>query len=108
VADHQLPHPLSLFGGNKVVNQNKNLENLVEMAKVLKKREGHNSAKRLKSWVEKQAKKRNKNTIKDNVGQQFSKAKFLFISFLFFTLVNFPWFINIYVFMPNNVFFFFF
>jgi hypothetical protein len=89
VADHQLPHPLSLFGGNKVVNPNKNLENFVERAKVLKKREGHKSAKRLKSWVEKQAKKRNKNTIKDNVGQQFSKAKFLFIYFYFLLLLTF-------------------
>ena len=29
VADHQLPYPLSLFGANKVVNPNKNLDNLV-------------------------------------------------------------------------------
>ena len=82
MADHQLPYPLSSSGGNKVVNPNKNLDNLVERAKVLKKREGRKSAKRPKSWVEKQAKKRSKNTIKDRVGQQFFKAKFLFFYFL--------------------------
>jgi hypothetical protein len=81
VVDHQLPHPLSSFGGNKVVNPNKNLDNLVERAKVLKKRECHKSAKRPKSWVEKQAKKRSKNTIKDRVGQQFSKESFYFFIF---------------------------
>ena len=49
MSDHQLPHPLSSSGGNKVVNLNKNLDNLVEKAKVLKKREGRKSAKRPKS-----------------------------------------------------------
>ena len=58
MSDHQLPHPLSSSSGNKVVNPNKNLDNLVERAKVLKKREGRKSAKRPKSWVEKQTKKR--------------------------------------------------
>ena len=58
VADHQLPYPLSSSGGNKVVNPNKNLDNLVERAKVLKKREDRKSVKRSKSWVEKQAKKK--------------------------------------------------
>ena len=82
MANHQLPHPLSSSSGNKVVNPNKNLDNLVERAKVLKKREDRKSVKRSKSWVEKQAKKRSKNTIKDRVGQQFFKAKFLFFYFL--------------------------
>ena len=58
MADHQLPYPLSSSGGNKVVNPNKNLDNLVKRTKVLKKREGRKSAKWPKSWVEKQAKKK--------------------------------------------------
>ena len=49
MSDHQLPHPLSSSSGNKVVNPNKNLDNLVDRDKVLKKREGRKSAKRPKS-----------------------------------------------------------
>ena len=45
------------------------MEDLVERAKVLKKKEGHKGGKRKKSWVEKQTKKRGRVELNDEVSQ---------------------------------------
>jgi hypothetical protein len=53
VANLQLSHWLSSSGDNRVVNPNKNLDNMVERVKVLKNREGRKGAKWPKIWIEK-------------------------------------------------------
>ena len=45
------------------------MEDLVERAKVLKKKEGRKGGKRKKSWVEKQTKKRGRVELNDEVSQ---------------------------------------
>ena len=57
VAGHQLPHQMPLCSGEKNLDPNQHLEDLVERAKGLKKK-GHKGGKQKKSWVEKQKKKK--------------------------------------------------
>ena len=58
MASHQLPHQMPLCSGIENIDPNQHLENLVERAKGLKKKEGHKGGKQKKSWVEKQKKKK--------------------------------------------------
>ena len=63
VAGHQLPHQMSLCSGAENLNPNQHLEDLVERAKCLKKKEGRKGGKRKKSWVEKPKKKKEKKRV---------------------------------------------
>ena len=49
---------MPLCSGNENLDPNQHFENLVEMVKGLKKKEGRKGGKRKKSWVEKQTKKK--------------------------------------------------
>ena len=75
------------------------MEDLVERAKGLKKKEGRKGGKRKKSWVEKQKKKTGRAELNDEVSKQFSKAN---IIYLFLSLTKFPLFANFYIVMANN------
>ncbi|XP_065625239.1 protein FAR1-RELATED SEQUENCE 5-like isoform X2 [Quercus suber] len=65
VAGHQLPHQMPLCSGAENLDPNQHLEDLVERAKGLKKKEGRKGGKRKKSWVEKQTKKRGRVGLND-------------------------------------------
>ena len=69
VASHQLPHQMPLCSGTENIDPNQHLENLVERAKGLKKKEGHKGGKQKKSWVEKQTKKKGRVELNDEVSQ---------------------------------------
>ena len=57
VVGHQLPHQMPLCSGVENLDPKQHLEDLVERAIGLKKKEGCKVGKRKKSWVEKQTKK---------------------------------------------------
>ena len=69
VAGHQLSHQMPLCSGAENLDPNQHLDDLVERAKGLKKKEGHKGGKRKKSWVDKQTKKRGRVVLNDEVSQ---------------------------------------
>ena len=69
VGGHQLPHQMQLCSGAENLDPNQHLEDLVERAKGLKKKEGRKGGKQNRSWVEKQTKKKGRVELNDEVSQ---------------------------------------
>ena len=69
VGGHQLPHQMQLRSGAENLDPNQHLEDLVERAKRLKKKEDRKGGKQKKSWVEKQTKKKSRVELNDEVSQ---------------------------------------
>ncbi|XP_065628791.1 protein FAR1-RELATED SEQUENCE 5 [Quercus suber] len=67
VSGHQLPHQMPLCSGAENLDPNQHLEDLVERAKGLKKKECRKGGKRKKSWVEKQTKKKGRVELNDEM-----------------------------------------
>ena len=59
---------MALCSGAKNLDPNQHLDDLLERAKGIKKKEGHKGGKRKKSWVEKQ-KKKGRVVLNDEVSQ---------------------------------------
>ena len=69
VAGHQLPHQMPLCSGAENLDPNQHLDDLLERAKGLKKKESRKGGKRKKSWVEKQKRKKGRVVLNDEVSQ---------------------------------------
>ena len=69
VGGYQLPHQMQLCSGAENLDPNQHLEDFIERAKDLKKKEGRKGGKQKKSWVEKQTKKKGRIELNDEVSQ---------------------------------------
>ena len=69
VVGHQLSHQMPLCSGEENLDPNQHLDDLLERAKGLKKKESRKGGKRKKSWVEKQTKKRGRVVLNDEDSQ---------------------------------------
>ena len=74
---------MSLSGGNEVAIHIPSVENLLEIIKGIKKKEGWKGGKRIIGWVDNQKKKKTKVTTNNNVGEKISHITFYLYKFTF-------------------------